>query len=48
MLKIIDDVEKKIDKAIREADKIAMNFVLEKLEDPAKALDDFIEKYTDD
>jgi hypothetical protein len=38
--------DKLISKIEREAEKIATNFVLEKLKDPSKALDDFIEKYT--
>jgi hypothetical protein len=38
--------EKTIAKANREADRLETNFVLEKVKDPVKALDDFIAKYT--
>ena len=38
--------ERIVAKAKREADKIELQFVLEKLKDPAKALDDYITKYT--
>lgn len=42
----VREIDKLVKKARREADTIATNFVLEKLEDPAQALDDFIRKYS--